>query len=58
MRVTTGYLEKKYGYTRATIGAWIKAGKLTAWVSPGGHYRIDEDEFKRLLGVAEEEEAG
>ena len=28
---------------------WIKAGKLVAFATPGGHYRVSQDDFREFL---------
>lgn len=38
------------GVDRATVGRWVKAGKVKAWRTPGGQYRIPESEVERLRG--------
>ena len=32
-----------------TLRRWIRAGDLGAYLTPGGHRRIDLDEFQRFL---------
>ena len=32
----------------ATIIRWLKAGKMTGWQTPGGHWRIDPSEVERV----------
>jgi excisionase family DNA binding protein len=34
-----------------TLRRWIRAGDLRAYLTPGGHRRIDLDEFQRFLRV-------
>jgi len=33
---------------RRTMMNWCRAGKVTAYQTPGGHWRIDEAEIERL----------
>ena len=32
---------------------WIKSGKITAYRTPGGHYRIDKKEIESLLSATD-----
>ena len=32
----------------ASIIRWLKAGKMTGWQTPGGHWRIPRTEIERI----------
>ena len=38
--LSTGTVADYCGVDRATVLRWIKAGKLVAYVTPGGHHRV------------------
>ncbi len=47
------------GVSHFTVINWIKEGKLKAYTTPGGHYRVQKEEFRRFLeeyGIPVEEE--
>jgi excisionase family DNA binding protein len=35
--------------SKSTVLKWIKDGKLQAFKLPGGHYRIDREDFRDFL---------
>jgi excisionase family DNA binding protein len=35
--------------SRSTVLKWIKDGKLQAFKLPGGHYRVDREDFREFL---------
>jgi len=37
------------GLSRATVWIWCKEGKIRAWRTPGGVFRIPREEVERLL---------
>ncbi len=39
------------GVTASVVRYWIRAGKVRAIATPGGHYRIRQDELDRLLSA-------
>ena len=45
---STGTVAKMFGVTNKTILFWIKQGKISAFKTPGGHYRINESEIQKL----------
>ncbi len=47
--LTTGEVAQYFSVTVNTIKRWISEGKLRAILTPGGHYRIPREEFKRFL---------
>lgn len=44
-RVVAGYCQ----VSKSTVMKWIKDGRLQAFRLPGGHYRVDEEDFKSFL---------
>lgn len=34
-----------------TVRQWVREGRITAFRTPGGQYRIDPDEARRALGL-------
>lgn len=48
MAHSTGDVAKMFGVTNKTILSWIKGGKLSAFKTPGGHYRINDSEIEKL----------
>jgi len=46
---TSAELAKMMGVLRETVEYWCRKGKIKAVVTPGGHYRIPEQEVKRVL---------
>ena len=47
--LTTGEAAKYCHVSQATIVNWIKLGKLSAYSTPGGHYRILLTDFLLFL---------
>jgi excisionase family DNA binding protein len=47
--ITTGRAADHCRVTIPTVKAWIRAGQLRAFLTPGDHRRIDVDEFERFL---------
>lgn len=45
---TTGQVSKKCEVSLVTVKQWIRSGKLKAFRTPGGHFRIPAAEFERL----------
>lgn len=46
--LTTGQVSKACEVSLVTVKKWIKQGKLKAFRTPGGHFRVAADEFQRL----------
>lgn len=44
--LTTGDVAKKLGVSNQAIINWIETGKIKAFQTPGGHYRIPADQFR------------
>ena len=52
--LNTRDIARMYHVTSATVLNWIRAGKLKAYTTPGGHYRVareDLDAFQRDYGA-------
>ncbi|MBI5286972.1 MAG: response regulator [Deltaproteobacteria bacterium] len=47
--LTTGEVAKNLHVTVNTVKRWISEGRLEAFTTPGGHFRIMEEDFKRFL---------
>ncbi|MBI5681911.1 MAG: response regulator [Deltaproteobacteria bacterium] len=47
--LTTGKVADHLHVTVNTVKRWILEGKLRAIITPGGHYRIREDEFQNFI---------
>lgn len=47
--LTTGEVARFLHVTSMAVLKWIRAGKLNAYRVPGGHYRIEREEFLRFL---------
>lgn len=47
---TTGEVASLCHVTINAVKKWIAAGKLDAFRTPGGHFRVSRDEFKSFVG--------
>lgn len=47
--LTTGDVARRCQVTTMTVLNWIKAGRLKAYKTPGGHYRIRMDDFNAFV---------
>ncbi len=47
---TTGEVADFCDVTINAVKKWIAAGKLSAFRTPGGHYRVKQDDFKSFAG--------
>ncbi len=47
--LTTGEIAKYCHVTPVAVLKWIKAGKLKAYSTPGGHFRVLSKDFKKFL---------
>ena len=47
--LTTGEVANHFHVTVNTVKRWVMEGKLRAILTPGGHYRIRESEFKNFI---------
>jgi excisionase family DNA binding protein len=45
---TTGDLARALGVSVVAVKKWIRQGKLRAFRTPGGHFRVEPEEFRRL----------
>ncbi len=46
--LTTGHVSKACEVSLVTVKKWIKQGKLKAFRTPGGHFRVAAGEFQRF----------
>ena len=51
MHLTTRQAAAHCRISIPTLRRWIRNGDLRAYLTPGGHRRIDLDEFQRFLAV-------
>jgi len=56
--LTTGQAARHCAVTPDTVLKWIRAGRLRARRTAGGHHRIDERELERVLGASPVVEEG
>jgi excisionase family DNA binding protein len=47
--ITVGLAAKHCGVSNTTVLRWITTGHLPAFRLPGGHYRIEREDFSRFL---------
>lgn len=47
--LTTGEIAEHLHVTVNTVKRWIGDGKIRAFLTPGGHFRIEEGEFKEFM---------
>ena len=47
--LTTGEIARHCQVSHLTVSNWIRAGKLAASRTPGGHYRVGREDFLRFL---------
>ena len=47
--ISVGLAAKHCGVSNTTVLRWITAGQLPAFRLPGGHYRIEREEFSVFL---------
>ncbi len=47
--LTTREVASYFSVTSAAVAKWIRADLLKAYRTPGGHYRVDAEEFDRFL---------
>lgn len=51
--LSTGQIAMLAGCDPKTVANWIRAGKMTATQTPGGHYLVAASEVReKVLGVA------
>jgi excisionase family DNA binding protein len=49
VKLTTSYIAAYCQVSKSTVLAWIKNDELKAYSLPGGHYRIDKEDFMNFL---------
>jgi excisionase family DNA binding protein len=47
--ISVGFIAKGCGVSNTTVLRWISTGKLPAFRLPGGHYRIERNNFSEFL---------
>jgi len=47
--LSVGFAAKHCGVSNTTVLRWITAGQLPAFRLPGGHYRIEREDFSAFL---------
>ena len=47
--LTASEVARYCGVTSVTVSRWIKGDKLSAYTTPGGHYRIRKQDFREFL---------
>jgi two-component system, OmpR family, response regulator VicR len=47
--VSVGYVARHCGVSNATVLRWIEKGQLLAFRLPGGHHRINQNDFTDFL---------
>ena len=51
MWLSTGSVEKRYGVSKYMVRTWRTAGKVRSITTEGGHFRVLEEDVKRILGM-------
>jgi len=47
--ISVGFIAKRCGVSNTTVLRWIGTGRLPAFRLPGGHYRIESNDFSEFL---------
>ena len=47
--ISVGFVAKSCGVSNTTVLRWISSRQLSAFRLPGGHYRIERDDFTRFM---------
>jgi excisionase family DNA binding protein len=47
--ISVGFVAKCCGVSNTTVLRWISSRRLSAFRLPGGHYRIERDDFSNFL---------
>ena len=47
--LSVGKIAQLCNLDRTTIFRWIKRGKLKAWTTPGGHFRVSPEDFIKFV---------
>lgn len=49
IKLTTGNIAAYCQVSKSTVLAWIKSDRLKAYSLPGGHFRINKEDFRNFL---------
>lgn len=47
--LTASDVARYCGVSSVTVSRWIRGNKLKAYTTPGGHYRIRKQDFRKFL---------
>jgi excisionase family DNA binding protein len=47
--LSVGFIAKRCGVSNTTVLRWISMGQLIAFRLPGGHFRVEREEFSEFL---------
>ena len=47
--ISVGFIAKRCGVSNTTVLRWISTKQLRAFRLPGGHYRIDRNDFSEFI---------
>jgi excisionase family DNA binding protein len=47
--ISVGFIARRCGVSNTTVLRWIGTGQLPAFRLPGGHYRIERNDFSEFL---------
>ena len=47
--ISVGFIAKRCGVSNTTVLRWINARQLPAFKLPGGHFRIERNDFSKFL---------
>jgi len=47
--ISVGFIAKRCGVSNTTVLRWISTKQLRAFRLPGGHYRIDGNDFSEFI---------
>jgi len=47
--ISVGFIARRCGVSNTTVLRWISTGQLDAFRLPGGHYRIERNNFFKFL---------
>lgn len=47
--ISVGFIAKHCGVSNTTVWRWITNGQLPAFRLPGGHYRVERNDFSKFL---------
>ena len=49
VKLTSSNIAAYCQVSKSTVLAWIKSDRLKAYMLPGGHFRIDKEDFRNFL---------